>query len=92
VEFREKNKQARAYAKKLNETIAQLEDLSKIIAKRCSTIAWPTFPGKDQTELTEKLAQQADDLIDGMIGHLANLRPEFKRVKRIHPRFVVPGK
>jgi hypothetical protein len=92
VEFREKNKQARAYAAEVTETIVQLEDLSKIIAKRSSTIAWPPFPGKDRTELTEKHAQQAEDLINDMIGDIENLRPTFKRVKRILPQFVVPGK
>lgn len=91
VEFRQKNQQSRAYEAELNEVFDKLENLAKTIVKQSSSITWPMFPGKDRTEMMEKQAQRLNDLIKDMLGHIENLKPDFKQVKRIRPRLVASG-
>lgn len=89
VELRQKSKQSRAYVAELDEVFGKLEHIGKTIAKQSSAITWPIFPGKDQTELTGEQAQRVNDLIKDIKGQVENLRPEFKQVKRIHPRLMI---
>lgn len=89
VELRQKSKQSRAYAAELDEVFGKLEHLGKTISKLSSATTWPIFPGKNRTEMTREQAQRVDDLIADMLGHIENLKPDFKQVKRIHPRLVV---
>jgi Protein of unknown function (DUF3102) len=93
VKFRKKNAQARAYEDELTERFAYLEKLRKYVEKQTSEFTWPTFPGKNRTEMTEKQVTQLTDIIDNIKENVERLKPsDLKEVKRIRPRFVVPEK
>jgi hypothetical protein len=91
VKFNRENNQSQAYEAELDNVFAKLESLEKTIVKLSSGITWPTFPGKDRTELTGDQERRVDALTADMVRHIENLKPDFKQVKRIHPRLVVSG-